>query len=152
MEDLVQTLTRGNVAQVKTALTAIVTALAVYQVTMMAVGYGKLRLPFLKPRAASFAHRSVGDVIVPITLLGGWMCYAYAGFGDGPEHAYDGEETRAAIHAWAGAALLLVIALKIVVVRWWRAIDRFLPHLGITVFALFLVTFATSGGDYLMRG
>jgi hypothetical protein len=152
MEDLVQTITRGNVAQVKTALTAIVVALAVYQVAMMAVGYGKVKVSFLKPRAAAFAHRSVGDVIVPITLLVGWMCYAYSGFGDGPEHAYDGEETRAAIHAWAGAALLIVLALKIVVIRWWAALDRYLPHFGITVFALFLVTFVTSGGDYLMRG
>jgi len=152
MEDLVQTITRGNVAQVKTALTAIVTALAVYQVAMMAVGYGKVKVPFLKPRAAAFAHRSVGDVIVPIALLVGWMCYAYSGFGDGPEHAYDGEETRAMIHAWAGAALLIVLGMKIAVVRWWRKLDRFLPHFGLTVFALFLVTFVTSGGDYLMRG
>ena len=152
MEDLVQTISRGNIAQVKTVLTAIVTALAVYQVTMMAVGYGKLKVPFLKPRAAAFAHRSVGDVIVPITLLVAWMCYAYFGFGDGPEHAFDEEETRATIHAWAGALLIGVIALKIVVVRWWKSLDRFLPHLGITVFTLFIVTFVTSAGDYLVRG
>jgi len=152
MEDLVQTISRGNVAQVKTVLTVIVTALAVYQVSMMAVGFGWVKVPFLKPRAAAFAHRSVGDVVVPITLLVGWMCYAYFGFGDGPEHAFDGEETRAAIHAWAGAALIAVIVLKVIVVRWWRSLDRFLPHFGLTVFALFVVTFVTSAGDYLMRG
>jgi hypothetical protein len=152
MEDLVDTITRSNVPQVKTVLTTVITVLAVYQVVMMAVGWGKLKLPFLKPRAASFAHRSVGDVIVPILLLVAWMCYAYYGFGDGPDHAYDEEETRATIHAWAGAALLVVIGLKIVVIRWWKGLNRFLPHFGITVFALLVVTWVTSAGDYLARG
>ena len=151
MEELVDRIARGNVAQVKTVLTTVVAALAAYQVMMMAVGYGKLRLPFLKPRAAAFANRSVGDVIVPITLLVGWMCYAYFGFGDGPEHAFDDETTRATIHVWAGAALLGAIALKVLVVRWWHALDRFLPHLGVTVFSLFVVTWVTSAGDYLAR-
>jgi uncharacterized protein DUF6529 len=152
VEDLVESISRGNVAQVKTVLTAIVTILAVYQVTMMAVGFGWVKVSFLKPRAAATAHRSVGDAIVPITLLVGWMCYAYFGFGDGPEHAFDDETTRATIHAWAGAALIGVLALKIAAVRWWHALDRYLPQFGITVFALFVVTFVTSAGDYLMRG
>lgn len=152
MEDLVDTITRGNVPQVKTVLTTIITALAVYQVAMMAVGWGWVKVPFLQRRAASFAHRSVGDVIVPILLLVGWMCYAYYGFGDGPDHAYDEEETRATIHAWAGAALIAVLALKIVTVRWWRSLNRFLPHFGLTVFTLLVVTWVTSAGDYLARG
>ena len=74
---------------------------------------------------------------------------------DAPQLGKDGlmaQTTRATIHAWAGAALLAVLALKILVVRWWRALDRFLPAFGITVFALFLVTFVTSAGDYLIRG
>ena len=61
MEDWVDALSRGNVAQVKTVLATIVIALALYQLALMAVGYGKLRLPFLKPRAVSFSHRAVGD-------------------------------------------------------------------------------------------
>ena len=152
MEDLADAITQSNIPQVKTVLTSVITALAVYQVAMMAVGWGKVKLPFLKPRAASFAHRSVGDVIVPIALLVGWICYAYYGFGDGPEHAYDDEETRATIHASAGAALLMVLAVKIVVVRWWRSLNRYLPQFGITVFALLVVTWVTSAGDYLARG
>ena len=47
-------MTRGNVAQVKTVLATVVMALAVYQVLLMGVGYGKLRPWFLKPKAASF--------------------------------------------------------------------------------------------------
>src|SRR5262245_54224243 len=129
MEDWVDTLTRGNVPQVKTVLASVVLVLAAYQVTMMAVGYGKLKLPFLKPKAASFAHRSVGDAIVPITLLVGLMCLTYFGVEDGIEHAADDESTRAAFHVVVGSLLLVAIALKVVVVRWWRSLDRFLPHL-----------------------
>ena len=150
MEDLVDALTVSNVPQVKTVLTSVAAALALYQVTMMAVGYGKLKLPFLKPRAASFAHRSVGDAIVPITVLVGWMCWAYFGVEDGVEHAAYGESTRAAVHVVAGTLLLAVLALKIVVVRWWKGMNRFLPHLGLGVFALFALTWVTSAGDYLV--
>ena len=149
MDDLVDTITRGNVPQVKTVLTSIVAALALYQVAMMAVGYGKLKLGFLKPRAATLAHRSVGDTFFPLTVLVGWMCWAYFGVEDGIEHAADNESGRAAIHVVSGTLLLAVLVFKIIVVRWWRALDRFLPHLGLTVLALFALTWATSAGDYL---
>lgn len=68
LDDLVDALTFGNVPQVKTALTTVLLALAIYQVAMMSVGYGKVRVPFLKPKAASLAHRSVGDAILPIAV------------------------------------------------------------------------------------
>ena len=45
MEELIEDLTRGNVTEVKVVLASIVAALAVNQVLLMAVGYGKLRLP-----------------------------------------------------------------------------------------------------------
>lgn len=152
MEDLVETMTRGNVPQVKTVLTSVVAALAVYQVAMMAVGYGKVKVPFLKPRAATFAHRSVGDAIFPLTVLVGWMCWAYFGVEDGIEHAADDESARAALHVIAGTLLIAVLVLKIIVVRWWKGLDRYLPHLGLTVFALFALTWVTSAGDYLAGG
>lgn len=152
MEDLVETMTRGNVPQVKTVLTSVVAALAVYQVAMMAVGYGKVKVPFLKPRAATFAHRSVGDAIFPVTVLVGWMCWAYFGVEDGIEHAADDESARAALHVIAGTLLIAVLVLKIIVVRWWKGLDRYLPHLGLTVFALFALTWVTSAADYLAGG
>jgi hypothetical protein len=133
-------------------LASVVVALAVYQVAMMAIGYGKVKVPLLKPKAASFAHRSVGDAIVPITLLVGLMCLAYFGVEDGIEHAADDESTRAAIRVIVGSLLLLAIALKVIVVRWWRSLDRFLPHLGVTVLVLFVLTWVTSAGDYLLGG
>ena len=115
----------------------------------MAVGYGKVRPWFLKPRAASFTHRAVGDALIAIAILVAFMCWSYFEIGDGIEHAADGETTRATIHVIAGIASLVVIALKVTVVRWWRAAHRFLPTIGLTLFTLLGITWVTSAGDYL---
>lgn len=147
--DFVDFLTRGNVSQVKTVLASIVTALALYQVALMAVGYGKVRIPFLSVKAASFTHRASGDSIVLLTLLIAFMCLSYFEVEDGIEYARGGETTRATIHVFAGFALLGALALKIVVVRWWHSMGRYLPVLGVTVFALFVVTWGSSAANYL---
>lgn len=149
MEDLVEGLANGNVTEVKVVLASIVATLAVYQVFLMAVGYGKLRLPFLSASPASFTHRTVGDTIVVVTLLVAFMCVAYFGVEDGVEDASSGEETRAALHIAAGSLLIAVLTLKVIVVRWWHRLSRYLPALGLTVFALFVLTWLTSAGDYL---
>ena len=149
MDDWVDELSRGNVAQVKTVLATVVMALAVYQVILMAVGYGKVLPRFLKPKAASFTHRAVGDALIAIAILVAFMCWSYFEIGDGIEHAADGETTRATIHVIAGFASLAVIGLKVTVVRWWRAADRFLPAIGLTLFTLLGITWVTSAGDYL---
>jgi hypothetical protein len=152
MEDWVETITFGNVAQVKTVLATIVLCLAVYQVMLMSVGYNKVKTPFLKPKAASFAHRSVGDALAPIAFLVAWMCVSYFEVGDGIEHAAYDETTRAAIHVVAGSAFVAILVLKIIVVRWVRPMHRFLPHLGITALVLFAITWISSAGDYLVEG
>lgn len=152
MEELVDSLTRGNVSQVKTVLASVVAVLSAYQVFLMTVGYGKVNLPFLKSKAASFAHRATGDVILVITLLVAFMCLLYFEVGDGIEYARDGEQTRATVHVVAGSLLVATIVLKVIVVRWWHSMGRFLPLLGVTVFGLFMVTWFTSAGNYLMGG
>lgn len=58
-------------------------------------------------------------------------------------------EEDANIHAVTGFALLVVLALKVIVIRWWHAASRFLPLLGSLVFVLLAVTWATSSGDFL---
>jgi Family of unknown function (DUF6529) len=77
MEELITNLTRGNVTEVKVVLASIVTALACYQVALMAVGYGKVRLRFLAADPASRAHRAIGDGIVVITVMVATMCISY---------------------------------------------------------------------------
>ena len=149
MDDFVEELARGNITQVKTVLASVALALAVYQVFLMAIGYGKVKLPFLKPGPASQTHRAVGDSIVLITLLVAMMCIGYFEIGDGIEHARDDETGRATMHVVGAFALLGLLTLKIIVVRWWHSAGRFLPALGIGVFGLFLLTWLTSAGNYL---
>ncbi len=139
MESLLEDLTRGNVVEVKVVLASAVLALAAYQVFLMAVGYGKLRLPFLGTGPASSTHRAVGDAIVVLAALVAFMCVAYSGF----------EEDGATLHALAGVGLLAVLALKVVVVRRWHRLGRLLPVLGISVFVLFALTWLTSAADVL---
>lgn len=145
MDSLIEEITGGHVAEVKIVLTSIVAALAIYQAFLMAVGYGKVRMRFLGSRAASFTHRSVGDAIVPITLLISIMCLGYFGIEDGLEHA----PPPVALHMISGLLLLIVLAVKIAVVRWWHSMGRFLPALGISVLTLFLITWLSSAGVYL---
>jgi hypothetical protein len=145
VEDFVEAFTRDNVSEVKVVLASIVTALAIYQVFLMAVGYGKLKLPFLKPKPASFTHRASGDTIVLITLLVAFMCISYFGWDDS-SHS---DDESSSVHAIAGIVLFGVLGLKIVVLRWWHSMGRFLPLLGISVLVLFLITWFASAGNYL---
>lgn len=149
MEDFVDELTRGNVSQVKTVLASVVLVLAGYQVLLMAVGYGKLHVPFLKPKTASFTHRAVGDAAVAVGVFVAFMCYSYFGVEDGIEHARDEGSTRATIHVIAGSLFVVVVVLKVAVVRWWRRFDRILPAFGLTMFSLLAVAWVTSAGNYL---
>jgi hypothetical protein len=102
------------------------------------VGYGKVRPPFLAARPASTAHRSIGDVIALLLVLVGVTCVSVYGFDD--------DET---VHAIAGTALLAILTLKVAVVRRGLALGRALPLLGVSVFTLLAVTWATSAGDFL---
>jgi hypothetical protein len=138
MEGLVDDLTRGNPTEVKVVLASVVAVLAIYQVALMAVGYGKLRPSFLQAWAASRAHRAIGDALVVIIVVVAVMCVSYFEI-----------EDDAAAHAIAASLLLVVLALKIAVVRWWHGLSRLLPVLGISVWALIALTFATSAGDFL---
>ncbi len=137
MEDFFVEITRGNVAEVKVVLAVVVGALAVYQVALMAVGWGTVRVRFLSQAVASRAHRAVGDTVVFVTLFVALACLSYFEFEDaGP-------------HAVAGVALIAALAVKIAVVRWLTPMQRYLPYIGGAVFALFVLTAATSAGEFL---
>ena len=138
MEDLVERLSRGNVTEVKVVLASVVMALACYQLLLIAIGYGKLRPSFLAARPASRAHRAAGDAIAVIVAVVAVMCLSYFGY-----------EDDSAVHVIAGSALLVVLALKIAVLRRWHRLGRYLPVLGVSVFVLLAVTWATSAGSFL---
>jgi hypothetical protein len=132
--DLVQ----GNPTEVKVVLASVATALAVYQLVLAAVFYRKLRPAFLDAEPAAFTHRTSGDTIAVLLIVVAIMCLSYFGLED------DG-----AFHAVTGFLLLLVLAVKVVVIRWWHAAGRFLPALGLTVFVLLVSTWASTAGAFL---
>jgi Family of unknown function (DUF6529) len=140
VEDLVEEVARGNVTEVKVVLAWVIAALAIYQLVLIAVGYGKVRPRFLAARPAAAAHRASGDAIVVLVAVVATMCVSYFGF-----ESEDGKT----LHIVAAIALLAVLALKIAVLRWWHGLGRFLPLLGLTVFVLIGLTWASSAGDIL---
>ena len=138
MDQFLIELTSNRVPEVKVVLTAVVVALAAYQIALIAVGYGKVKLPFLSSQAASFTHRTMGGTIVPVTLFVAVACLFY----------FEEPFGEASLHGILGVLLFLVIAFKIAVLRWWKSLDRFLPLMGSSVFVLFVLTAVTAfGGD-----
>jgi hypothetical protein len=138
---VIEELTRGNPTEVKVVLASIVAALALYQVVLMAVGYGKLRPRFLDGRVASFAHRAIGDALILVVVVVAVMCVSYFEI-----------EDDAAVHSVAAILLLVALAMKVGVVRGLPRLHRFLPALGLTIWVLIGIVFATSAGDFLWSG
>jgi len=138
MEELIETVTRGNPTEVKVVLASVALALGCYQLLLIAIGYGKLRPGFLSGRAASFSHRAIGDALALLMVVVAVMCVSLFGFDD-----------DSTAHVLAGSALVVVLAVKVVVVRVSRGSSRALPPLGLTLFALLAVTWATSAGAFL---
>jgi hypothetical protein len=131
--DLVQ----GNPTEVKVVLSSVATALALYQVALAAIVYRKLRPRFLESGPAAFTHRAGGDTIAFLLIVVAIMCLSYFELED------------SAFHAVTGFLLLVVLAFKVIVVRWWHSAGRFLPALGISVFLLLTATWASTAGAFL---
>lgn len=140
MEDLIEELTRGNVAEVKVALASVVLALAVYQLVLAAVSYGKVRPRFLESGPATWAHRASGDAILVLAVLVAIGCISFYGFEDG------------GLHAVFGCLVLGALAAKVLAVRIGGSSSPLLPWIGIALFALFTATWLTSAGDFLGVG
>ena len=90
---------------------------------------------------ASVTHRASGDAILVLVVVVALFCLGRFGLDD------DG-----AVHAVSGAALLVVLAVKLAVLCWWHGLGRFLPLLGASVFVLLAVTWFTSAGHFLAEG
>ncbi len=129
---------RGNVASVKPVLTTVALALAVYQLALIAVAYGRVRLPALAAPSAGIAHRAAGDTIAALLAFLAVACLAAYGF-----------EDDMLLHGIAGAALVALLIVKVAVVRRGLGMSRGLPLFGLTVFALLAVTWATSAPELL---
>jgi Family of unknown function (DUF6529) len=136
LEQLIEDVTRGNVTEVKVMLASVVLGVAAYQVLLAAVIYGRLRPPFLTAGAAGWTHRASGDAILVLTVVIATMCIGYSGFEDGGAYAV------------VATILLGLFALKVRAVRLGGRLGRLLPLLGISLLALFGLTWLTSAGDF----
>lgn len=134
-------LTDGNVTPVKVVLASVALGLAVYQLVLAAVAYGKVRPSVLSSRVASLAHRSSGDVIAFLLVFVSLACLAEYGWDE------DGRD-----HAVYGAALMAVLGCKVLVVRFGLGLGRALPLLGVALFVLLSLTWGGSALDYLTDG
>lgn len=135
MEDFVESITRGNPGSVKAVLASVVLALAAYQLILAAIGYRKL--PIIDAEPAFFTHRASGAVIAVLAVIVALMCLAVFGF-----------EDDYVLHSAAGIGALVVLAVKVAVLRSGVG-GRFLPYLGVTLFALLAVTWFTVTPDFL---
>jgi uncharacterized membrane protein len=140
VERLIEDLTNGNVTEVKVVLATVILALAVYQLLLAAVSYGKLRPRLLESGPATWAHRASGDTILVLAVLVAAACISIYGFEDGGAHAV------------FGCLVLAALALKVLAVRLGGSSSPLLPWIGIALFALFTATWLTSAGDFLGVG
>lgn len=140
MEDVIEELTRGNVTEVKVVLASVLLALAVYQLVLAAVSYGKVRPRFLGSGPATWAHRAAGDTILVLAVLVAVACVSFYGWEDGGAHAI------------FGCLVLGALALKVLAVRVGGSSSPLLPWIGIALFGLFAATWLTSAGDFLGVG
>jgi uncharacterized membrane protein len=140
VEGLIDDLTRGNVTEVKVVLATVLLALAVYQLVLAAVSYGKARPRFLGAGPATWAHRAIGDTISVLAVLVAVACVSFYGFEEGGAHAV------------FGCLLLGALALKVLAVRIGGSSSPLLPWIGIALFGLFAATWWTSASDFLGVG
>jgi hypothetical protein len=140
VERLIEDLTRGNVTEVKVVLATVIVALAVYQLVLAAVSYGKVRPRLLESGPATWTHRAAGDTILVLAVLVAVACIGFYGWEDGGAHAV------------FGCLVLGALALKVLAVRIGGSSSSLLPWLGIALFGLFAATWLTSAGDFLGAG
>jgi Family of unknown function (DUF6529) len=140
VEGLIEDLTRGNVTEVKVVLATVIVALAVYQLVLAAVSYGKVRPRFLESGPATWAHRATGDTILVLAVLVAIACISFYGWEEGGAHAV------------FGCLVLAALAAKVLAVRIAGSSSSLLPWIGIVLFGLFVATWWTSAGDFLGVG
>jgi hypothetical protein len=121
-------------------LASVIVALAVYQLVLAAVSYGKVRPRFLEAGPATWAHRALGDVVLVLAVLVALACIAFYGFEEGGAHAV------------FGCLVLGALAAKVLAVRIGGSSSPLLPWIGVALFGLFIATWWTSAGDFLGVG
>jgi mono/diheme cytochrome c family protein len=99
----------------------------------------------LSPGVLRTTHRVVGVIFVILLIV---LAYIGARF---TSAMGDGMPLRAVFHAVFAVSLVAVLLMKILIVKFYRELMRFVPTMGLIVFALAFVVFFTSAGYHFVR-
>jgi len=89
-------------------------------------------------------HKIAGGIFVVLYLVIGYFCLHYV------KMLGEGMSTRAVFHGVLALALFIVLALKLSIVQFYKQFLRYVPGLGMTVFALAFAVFFTSAGYFFL--
>jgi mono/diheme cytochrome c family protein len=99
----------------------------------------------INPGAMKTAHRLMGLIFVISLVLLAWIGARFAGA------MGDGMSLRVVFHAVFATSLIAVVLMKILIVKSYRELMRFVPAMGLVIFALAFVVFITSTGFHIAR-
>jgi mono/diheme cytochrome c family protein len=89
-------------------------------------------------------HKIAGAIFAVLYLVIGYFCLHYV------KMLGDGMSTRAVFHGVLALALFIILAFKLSIVQFYKQFLRYVPGLGITVFALAFTVFFTSAGYFFL--
>ena len=107
--------------------------------TLMGRAERKISATFLRR-----LHKGAGAVFAVMFLVISYFCLHYV------KMLGEGLSVRAVFHGVLALALLIVLALKLSIVQFYKQFLRYVPGLGLTVFALAFVVFCTSAGYFFL--
>jgi cytochrome c2 len=101
----------------------------------------------VSPAALRVTHKIAGVIFTVLLAVLTYVCIKYI------EIVGDKMSVRAVFHGVLALGLIVVFAVKIAIVQYYREFMRFVPSLGIMVFVLaFVVFFSSAGFFFLMDG
>jgi len=90
-------------------------------------------------------HKGSGFVFAALLLVISYFCVKYWA------SAGDQISTRAVFHGVLAFSVIIVFVLKLLIVRFYKQFLKFVPVMGLTVFALSFIVFKTSAGYFFLR-
>jgi hypothetical protein len=89
-------------------------------------------------------HKTFGFVFLALLLLLSYYCARFVRIGG------DNLPVRAVIHSVLALALFIALAIKLLIVQFYREFLRIVPTLGLLVFALAFMVYSTSAGYFFL--
>jgi hypothetical protein len=125
----------------KVVVASIVFLLAGAQVMLASRLWAVTTFPPVSASSAARLHRVIGRVTLTLAVLVAFSCLV------GPAGPLS--PTRVALHSIFGTLLFVLLALKFAALKLFRAGERFVPFLGVSLFLTFAALWATSVADYV---